>query len=224
MRFENPLKRVERLKRVTNIPGPSVDDRVPPGQFLTEKFPVLHYGSVPIYQNLDKWDFRVFGLVEEPLRFTWNELMKLPTMAQTVDIHCVTRWSKLDTTWTGIPWRDLMKQIKVRPEATHAMAHCEYGFTANVPLEVLDDDDTMLAFLYDGKPLEPDHGCPKNTSGRAPNGCAGSSLWPVTSRASGNVTATTWKATPGRNSASAGNVRDRPGFGVLSGLCYHGQP
>jgi DMSO/TMAO reductase YedYZ molybdopterin-dependent catalytic subunit len=160
MRFENPLKRVERLKRVTNIPGPSVDDRVPPGQFLTEKFPVLHYGSVPIYQNLDKWDFRVFGLVEEPLRFTWNDLMKLPTMTQTVDIHCVTRWSKLDTIWTGVPWRELMKQIKVRPGATHAMAHCEYGFTANVPLEVLDDDDTMLAFLYDGKPLEPDHGYP----------------------------------------------------------------
>ena len=160
MRFENPLKRVERLKRVTNIPGPSVDDRVPPGQFLTEKFPVLHYGSVPIYQNLDKWDFRVFGLVEEPLRLTWNDLMKLPTMTQTVDIHCVTRWSKLDTTWTGIPWRDLMKLIKVRPEATHTMAHCEYGFTANVPLEVLDDDDTMLAFRYDEKPLEPDHGYP----------------------------------------------------------------
>ena len=90
MRFENPLKRVERLKRVTNVPGPTVDDRVPPGQFLTEKFPVLHYGSVPIYQNLDKWDFRVFGLVEEPLRLTWNDLMKLPTMTQTVDIHCVT--------------------------------------------------------------------------------------------------------------------------------------
>jgi len=160
MRFENPLKRVERLKRVTNIPGPSVDDRVPPGQFLTEKFPVLHYGSVPIYPNLDKWDFRVFGLVEETLRLTWNDLMKLPTMTQTVDIHCVTRWSKLDTTWTGIPWRDLMKLIKVRPEATHTMAHCEYGFTANVPLEVLDDDDTMLAFRYDEKPLEPDHGYP----------------------------------------------------------------
>jgi DMSO/TMAO reductase YedYZ molybdopterin-dependent catalytic subunit len=160
MWFENPLKRVERLKRVTNIPGPSSDDRVPPGQFLTEKFPVLHYGSVPIYQNLDKWDFRVFGLVEEPLRLSWNELMKLPTMTQTVDIHCVTRWSKLDTTWTGIPWRELLKQIKVQPEATHAMAHCEHGFTANVPLEVLDDDDTMLAFLYDGKPLEPDHGYP----------------------------------------------------------------
>jgi len=158
--FENPLKRVERLKRVTNTPKAGSGDRVPPGQFLTDKFPVLHYGSTPIYKSLADWDFRVFGLVEEPLRFTWEELMKLPTVTQTVDIHCVTRWSKLDTTWTGIPWRELMKLVKVKPEATHAMAHCEHGFTANVGLDVLDDDDTMLAFLYDGKPLEPDHGYP----------------------------------------------------------------
>jgi len=158
--FENPLKRVERLKRVTNTPKASGGDRVPPGQFLTDKFPVLHYGSTPIYKNLTDWDFRVFGLVEQPLRFTWDELMKLPIATQTVDIHCVTRWSKLDTSWTGIPWRELLKLVKVKPEATHAMAHCEHGFTANIGLDVLDDDDTMLAFLYDGKPLEPDHGYP----------------------------------------------------------------
>jgi DMSO/TMAO reductase YedYZ molybdopterin-dependent catalytic subunit len=160
MPFENPLKRVERLKRVKNVPGPSEDERVPPGQFVTEKFPVLHYGSVPTYNNLDKWDFRVFGLVEEPLRLSWDELMQLPRKTQVVDIHCVTRWSKLDTTWTGIPWRELTKLVKVKPGATHAMAHCEYGFTANIGLDVLDDDDTMLAFAYDGKPLEPDHGYP----------------------------------------------------------------
>jgi DMSO/TMAO reductase YedYZ molybdopterin-dependent catalytic subunit len=160
MRIENPLKRVERLKRVRNVPGASEDDRVPPGQFLTQKFPVLHYGSVPIYANLDKWDFRIFGLVEKPLRFNWDELMKLPQKTQTVDIHCVTRWSKLDTTWTGIPWRELLKAVAVKPEATHIMAHCEYGFTANLSLDVMDDDDTMLAYLYDGQPLEPDHGYP----------------------------------------------------------------
>jgi DMSO/TMAO reductase YedYZ molybdopterin-dependent catalytic subunit len=158
--FENPIKRVERLKRVKNVPGPSMDSRVPPGQFVTEKFPVLHYGSVPVYENLADWDFRVFGLVEQPLRLSWDELMKLPQKTQTVDIHCVTRWSKLDTTWTGIPWRELAKLIKVKPEATHVMAHCEHGFTANVGLDVLDDDDTMLAFLYDGQPLEPEHGYP----------------------------------------------------------------
>jgi DMSO/TMAO reductase YedYZ molybdopterin-dependent catalytic subunit len=160
MRIENPLKRVERLKRVKNIPGPSADDRVPPGQFVTEKFPVLHYGSVPQYPNLRNWDFRVFGLVEQPIRLSWDELMRLPRVTQTVDIHCVTRWSKLDSTWTGVPWREVMKLIEVKPEATHVMAHCEHGFTANVGLEVLDDDDTMLAFEYDGKPLEPDHGYP----------------------------------------------------------------
>jgi DMSO/TMAO reductase YedYZ molybdopterin-dependent catalytic subunit len=160
MHFENPLKRVERLKRVQNVPAESAGERVPPGQFLTEKFPVLHYGSVPIYHNLDKWDFRVFGLVEAPLRLTWSELMRLPQQTQVVDIHCVTRWSKLDTTWTGIPWREFMKLVSVQPEATHAMAHCEHGFTANIGLDVLDDDDTMLAFAYDGKPLEPDHGYP----------------------------------------------------------------
>ena len=160
MRFENPLKRVERLKRVTNVPAPGTDRRVPPGQFITDKFPVLHYGAVPIYSDLKDWDLRIFGLVEEPLRLTWDDLMKLPRQTQTVDIHCVTRWSKLDTTWTGVPWRELMKLIKVKPEATHVMAHCEYGFTTNLSLEVLDDDDTMLAFEYDGKPLTPEHGYP----------------------------------------------------------------
>jgi DMSO/TMAO reductase YedYZ molybdopterin-dependent catalytic subunit len=150
MHFENPLKRVERLKRVKNVPAESAGERVPPGQFLTEKFPVLHYGSVPIYSNLDKWDFRVFGLVEAPLRLTWGELMSLPQQTQVVDIHCVTRWSKLDTTWTGIPWREFLKLVRIKPEATHAMAHCEHGFTANIGLDVLDDDDTMLAFAYDG--------------------------------------------------------------------------
>jgi DMSO/TMAO reductase YedYZ molybdopterin-dependent catalytic subunit len=160
MHFENPLKRVERLKRVKNAPGPGRDERVPPGQFVTEKFPVLHYGSTPIYRDLETWDFRLFGLVEEPRRLTWAELMQLPQKTQVVDIHCVTRWSKLNTTWTGIPWREIMRLVKVKPEATHVMAHCEYGFTANIGLDVLDDDDTMLAFAYDGKPLEPDHGYP----------------------------------------------------------------
>jgi len=165
MRFENPLKRVERLKRVTNVPqvdgnSDDVDERVPPGQFVTQKFPVLHFGSVPTYPDLSKWDFRIFGLVGKPARFGWDNLMNLPQVTQTVDIHCVTRWSKLDTTWTGIPWREVLKVVSVKPEATHVMAHCEFGFTANISLDVLDDDDTMLAFLYDGKPLEPDHGYP----------------------------------------------------------------
>jgi len=154
------MKRVERLKRVTNIPKEPQGERVPPGQFLTERFPVLHYGTTPQYESLDSWDFRVFGLVNEPVRFTWEEMMALPTVTQTVDIHCVTRWSKLDTTWTGIPWRDFIKRLDIKPEATYVMAHCEHDFTTNIALDVLDDDDTMLAYLYDGEPLEPDHGYP----------------------------------------------------------------
>lgn len=160
MRFENPMQRVERLKRVTNVPKEPQGERVPPGQFLTERFPVLHYGETPHYANLDNWTFRIFGLVAAEKTFSWQDLMALPTKTQTVDIHCVTRWSKLDTTWTGIPWREFMAYFDINPEATHVMAHCEHNFTTNIALDVLDDEDTMLAYLYNGEPLEPDHGYP----------------------------------------------------------------
>lgn len=160
MRIENPFSRVERLKRVKNVPTEPVGERVPPGQFLTERFPVLTYGPTPHYEDLTNWTLRVFGLVEEEKVFTWEDLMRMPRNTETVDIHCVTRWSKLDTTWTGIPWREFIKYFRIKPEATHVMVHCEYGYTTNVALDVLDDDDTMLAFEYEGKPLEPEHGYP----------------------------------------------------------------
>lgn len=160
MRFENPFKKVERLKRVKNLPDGDQGDRVPPGQFLTRRFPVLTYGSTPKYRSLEDWDLRVFGLVDSDKRFSWEELMALPTRTLTVDIHCVTRWSKLDTTWTGIPWRTFLDQFQVDDQATHVMVHCEKGYTTNVSLDVLDDDDTMLAYQYEGEPLEPDHGYP----------------------------------------------------------------
>ncbi|HHY57994.1 MAG TPA: sulfite oxidase-like oxidoreductase [Chloroflexi bacterium] len=160
MRFENPFARVERLKRVKNTPETGSDARVPPGQFLTDRFPVLHYGATPHYANLNNWTLRVFGLVETERTFTWDELMQMPRNTETVDIHCVTRWSKLDTTWTGVPWRQFITYFRIKPEATHVMVHCEQGFTTNVALDVLDDDDTLLAFEYEGRPLEPDHGYP----------------------------------------------------------------
>lgn len=160
MQFENPFKRVERLKRVTNVPKDPQGERVPPGQFLTERFPVLHYGETPRYGNLHQfWDLRVFGLAT-PRTFSWAELRALPAKTQTVDIHCVTRWSKLDTTWTGVPWRTFLDLLEVDPKATHVMAHCENNFTTNIALDVLDDEDTMLAYHYNGEPLEPDHGYP----------------------------------------------------------------
>ena len=160
MQFENPFKRVERLKRVTNVPKDPQSERVPPGQFLTDRFPVLHYGETPRYGNLDQfWDLSITGLAT-PRTFSWAEIRGLPSKTQTVDIHCVTRWSKLDTTWTGVPWRTFIALLEVDPKATHVMAHCEYGFTTNISLDVLDDDDTMLAYHYNGEPLAPDHGYP----------------------------------------------------------------
>ncbi len=160
MHLENPFKRVERLKKVTNRPEQTQGDRVPPGQFLTEKFPVLTYGETVRYESLEGWDLRVFGQVKAEKRFTWEDLMALPARTQTVDIHCVTRWSKLDTTWTGVPWRVFLEQIELAADATHVMVHCDGGYTTNVALEVLDDEDTMLAYLYNGQPLTPEHGYP----------------------------------------------------------------
>lgn len=157
MRFENPLDKVKRLRQVQ--PKWEANPRVPPGQFVTDKFPVLHYGPVPKV-DLSQWDFRLFGLVEKPVRLTWEELRALPATEVRCDIHCVTRWSKLDTVWEGVKVKEVLKLVTLRPEATHVMAHCEYGFTTNLSLEVITDDDVILAWSYEGKPLEPEHGYP----------------------------------------------------------------
>ena len=161
MSFENPLKRVERLRRVKNRPNDNKGGRVPPGQFVTEKFPVLHYGSVPAIE-LATWDFRVFGLVETPITLTWDEFRALPETTLTTDIHCVTRWSKLDTTWTGVRWRDFIEAVGVKfsLDASHLMAHCENNFTTNLPLDILDDEETMFAWEFEGEPLTAEHGWP----------------------------------------------------------------
>jgi DMSO/TMAO reductase YedYZ molybdopterin-dependent catalytic subunit len=138
---------------------PAVADRIPPGQYLTEKFPVLHYGSVP-RTDLATWDLRVFGLVDSPLTFTWDQFRALPRKQVTTDIHCVTRWSKLDTTWEGVPIQAILELAGLRPEARFVVAHCEQGYTANLPLAVLDDDDVLLADSYAGAPIDPEHGAP----------------------------------------------------------------
>lgn len=137
--------------------------RLPDGQSLTEKFPVLTYGPIPKFDPTT-WDFRVFGEVEEEKSWNWEEFKKLPTVKITVDIHCVTRWSKFDTDWEGVSFRHFVENyIKVKPTAKYVIAHCEYGYTTNLPLETMLDDDVLLAYLYDGKPLEPDHGAPLRT-------------------------------------------------------------
>jgi len=133
--------------------------RVPPGQTVTEKWPVLHYGSVP-RADLGRWRFRISGLVEEPVELTYDQFMALPTTTITRDIHCVTTWSRFDNTFEGVPFREVLKLVQPKPHATHAMVHAEYGFTTNLPLADLDRDDVLFAYKHDGKELTPDHGWP----------------------------------------------------------------
>ncbi|MBA3717230.1 MAG: sulfite oxidase-like oxidoreductase [Actinobacteria bacterium] len=133
--------------------------RLPPGQYLTEKWPVLHAGSVPTV-DLATWDFRIWGEVENPIRLSWEELEQLPSSEVTVDIHCVTRWSRFDTTFRGVHWSELAKLVQPKPGARFAVAHAEQGFTSNVPLEAIEADDALIAYGADGEPLTPDHGWP----------------------------------------------------------------
>ena len=133
--------------------------RVPPGQYVTQKFPVLTYGRVPDV-DLAEWSLSVWGAVDTPYTLSWDELMAMEQVTITTDIHCVTRWSKLDTTWTGVRAGDIFARAGVRPDATHVMAHSDGGYTTNVPLAALYDDDVLLAHTFGGEPLEPDHGWP----------------------------------------------------------------
>ena len=133
--------------------------RLPPGQYLTDKWPVLHAGSVP-KTDLTTWDLRVWGEVEQPLRLTWEDFTALPATEITLDIHCVTRWSRFDTSFRGVHWRELAKLCRPKPSARFVIAHAEQGYTANVPLAFLEDDEALLAYDADGEPLAPEHGWP----------------------------------------------------------------
>lgn len=141
------------------IESPRQEPRLPPGQVKTDKWPVLHYGSVP-HVDLSTWDLRVDGLVERPLRWTWEEFGKLPRVQVHSDIHCVTRWSRYDNLWDGVALRGLLAQAGLRPEARYVVIHAEQGFTTNLPVSELDQDDVLLADKHDGTPLTPDHGWP----------------------------------------------------------------
>jgi DMSO/TMAO reductase YedYZ molybdopterin-dependent catalytic subunit len=136
-------------------------NRLPPGQSLTNKFPVLHYGPTP-QTDLKTWDFRVFGLVEEEKVWNWEEFNKLPRTKITMDLHCVTRWSKFDTTWEGVSVKTLIDEgfIKPKPEVQFVVQHCEYGYTTNTPLELILQDNFLLATHYEGQPIPLEHGYP----------------------------------------------------------------
>ena len=149
------MKRPDQLK---DAPDQGMGDRVPPGQFLSNKFPVLTYGSTPKV-DLDTWKFRVFGLVEQEVELTWDQFSKLTWTTVTADFHCVTQWSSLDNTWEGVTFPDLMALAQPKPEAKFVMAHCFGGYTTNLPLEVAMEEG-LLVHKQDGEPLGEGHGWP----------------------------------------------------------------
>lgn len=140
--------------------------RLPDGQSLTQKFPVLTYGPTPTFDP-KTWDLRVFGAVQDEKRWTWDDFLTLPTQTITTDIHCVTRWSKFDTTWEGVMFNDFIKLFKLTSDARYVIAHCDYGYTTNLPIETMMDDDVMLAYKFEGDWLKDpeliEHGGPVRT-------------------------------------------------------------
>ncbi len=131
--------------------------RLPPGQYLTEKWPVLHAGTVPSI-DLATWTLEISGEVERPLTLSWEQLLELPSREVTVDIHCVTRWSKLDTIWDGVSVDTLLEQVE--HDAPYVLASSDGGYTTNLPTEDVTGGKAWIAFGYGGEPLEPEHGGP----------------------------------------------------------------
>ena len=134
-------------------------DRLPPGQKLTDGWPVLHYGGIPKIE-LDTWKFELGGLVDEPVSFSWQELMEMPQVTLHNDIHCVTTWSKFDNDWTGVRFTDLMRHVTPGPSAKHVMVHSYGGYTTNISLAELMDEDVLFAHQHNGQPLTKEHGWP----------------------------------------------------------------
>jgi DMSO/TMAO reductase YedYZ molybdopterin-dependent catalytic subunit len=133
--------------------------RLPPGQYLTEKWPVLHAGGVPEV-DVATWTFRVYGEVEQEVELDWKAFNELPRTSNVQDIHCVTRWSRFDTAFEGVHWRELAKLCEPKESAHFVVAHAEHDFTSNVPLSFLEDEQALLATHADGEPLALEHGGP----------------------------------------------------------------
>ena len=140
-------------------PIPRDRDRVPPRQAVTRKWPVLHYGDVP-HPDVAAWRFELTGLVENPLSFSYDEILALPRQETLCDIHCVTRWSRLSNRFEGVSVSELLRHARPKPAATHVLVHAEQGFTTNLPLSDLDRPANLLAVRHDGADLTPDHGWP----------------------------------------------------------------
>jgi DMSO/TMAO reductase YedYZ molybdopterin-dependent catalytic subunit len=136
---------------------PDQDGRVPPGQYVTADFPVLSAGPTP-HRPLESWSFSIAGEVDDPRQWTWDEFRALPSEQITKDIHCVTKWSKLDTRWEGVSVDTLLDGVETAAE--FVVAFSDGGYTTNLPLEDLTGGKAWVAFGYDGAPLEPEHGGP----------------------------------------------------------------
>ena len=148
-----PISRGFRGRRRDDAPS----DRVPPGQYVTDDFPVLSAGPTP-HTSLDDWDLTITGEVEALRRWSWDEFRALPSEPVTVDIHCVTKWSKLDSEWEGVPLDTLLDGVDTTAE--YVVAFCDGGYTTNLPLEDLTEGKAWIAFAFDGEPLDPEHGGP----------------------------------------------------------------
>lgn len=133
--------------------------RVPPGQYVTDRFPVLHAGGVPTI-DLATWDFKIEGMVVDPVTMALDDIKAMPTVDLTYDIHCVTKWTKLNTTWTGVRTVDVVSKAEVKPGATHVVVLAEHGFTANLPVDDFLAADNLFTWIYDGQELELEHGWP----------------------------------------------------------------
>ncbi|MBI3664945.1 MAG: sulfite oxidase-like oxidoreductase [Acidobacteria bacterium] len=151
MFFDNERKEKENLYEA--------EGRLPPGQSLTLKWPVLHEGRILAFDP-DRWDFQVRGQVENPLRLTWRQFGKLPQLRVVADFHCVTAWSKFDNEWTGVPFRAIAEMARPLPKARHVMVHADPGYTTNVPLDDLMHDNVLFALAHAPEPLTPEHGAP----------------------------------------------------------------
>ena|SRR5690606_13422476 len=175
--------------------------RLPPGQRLTDGWPVLHYGSIP---NIDlaEWRLQIFGLVEQEVTLTWDELKALPQTTARNDIHCVTTWSKFDNDWEGVSFQDIFELVKVKPEAAYVVFHSYGGYTTNVPLEEIQGRENMLAHTHNGEPLTPEHG------------------WPLRSLVPELYF---WKSAKWIRGIEF-VAKDRPGFWEMYGYHMHGDP
>ncbi|MCC6628833.1 MAG: molybdopterin-dependent oxidoreductase [Chloroflexi bacterium] len=145
-------------KKAERFPA-DAPQRTPPGQYLTEKWPVLHYGGVPRI-TLATWSLRLWGEVEQETTLSWEAFLTLPQRQFHNDIHCVTRWSKLDNEWEGVAIHEVVGLVRPKPAATHVLVHSYSGYTTNLPLAELLDDDVLLATRHSGQDLTPDHGWP----------------------------------------------------------------